>query len=264
MRHIIALTTITAVAIMATAAGPASAKPHGKDPKPGQGQGAHPRPQPRPVKPKPKPPKPPCAARPSCNPAGGCKGKPRCGQCKKPKRCQGTCPPRRRCPPPPVDPVPAPPANPCEDDPTGAGCPLAPCDPSTEECPADPDTGSETEPEPPPLVSDALGIHAEEALLSTPNGRHVRRCRVSRTRGGGFYSELSAGWQFSSARVRPCRPGRLSGGWTEGARFRVIREVTGELICKGLWLGYGSSTWYETTQGWVWSGATATARWVRC
>ena len=162
------------------------------------------------------------------------------------------------------------PDQPIADDPTGAGCPLAPCDPTTEECPADPglpgdpEAGAETEPEPPPLVSDGLGIHAEEALLSTPNGRHVRRCRVSRTRGGGFYSELAAGWQFSSARVRPCRPGRLSGGWTDGARFRVIREVTGELICKGLWFGYGSSTWYETTQGWVWSGATATARWVRC
>lgn len=122
-----------------------------------------------------------------------------------------------------------------------------------------------------PLVTDRLGIHTGSALTAPkapakrePTARRLAGCGGS-LYGGGFSTQLASTWTLLAARSAACTSASQTGSYGSGIRFNVSRETNGQAICRGQTYGYGSSIWFKTARGYVWSGGTTNPRWnTRC
>lgn len=77
-----------------------------------------------------------------------------------------------------------------------------------------------------------------------------------------YYLTLGSGWSTLVARSTPCTSSTQTGTWAMGNTFLASGWTTeGTFICRGGTYGYGSSTWYKTSRGWVWSGGTNQPVW---
>ena len=119
-------------------------------------------------------------------------------------------------------------------------------------------------PAPPPPVTDGLGSRSPSALVSGLQRPGRATCRITRRGGGSFLTGAASGWRVVGAHRRPCRSTRATGIWWFGGPITVRRQARGELVCMAPAAGYGSDVWYDTPQGWIWSGATATPQWRLC
>lgn len=129
--------------------------------------------------------------------------------------------------------------------------------------------------EPPPTgpyVTDLVGTHTGDPLTPLPEkGKKAKReqraqrlasCGGSQY-GGGFNSRLGGGWTSLAIRTQACTGSSSVGSYGTSSTFYVSRETSGEFLCRGRSYGYGSSIWFKTSRGWVWSGGTANPRWNR-
>ena len=121
----------------------------------------------------------------------------------------------------------------------------------------------------PTQVRDELGKRSASTMNALPPLRKqlAKRRRLSQPcgpfgrYGGGFYTNLGAGWTFLAARTGPCRAARARGGYGPGRRWKVKRQTHGEEICYGRSVGKASDVWYLSRKGWSWSGGTANPDW---
>ena len=102
---------------------------------------------------------------------------------------------------------------------------------------------------------------AELNLLEGSVAERLSTCSPS-TYSTSFTTRLASGWTSLNARSSPCTSASVTGTWTSGVTFSVNRYTSGGTnICRGSSYGYGSSYWYRTSRGWVWSGATTSPIW---
>jgi hypothetical protein len=103
----------------------------------------------------------------------------------------------------------------------------------------------------------AAGIRTLEPIGAA---QRVGTCNPS-TYGTSFTTTLGSGWSTLNARSAPCTSASANSTWT-GGTFRVTAYTPGGTsICRGGSYGYGSSYWYRTSKGWVWSGGTSDPIW---
>jgi hypothetical protein len=118
-----------------------------------------------------------------------------------------------------------------------------------------------------PLVTDRLGTHAGEPLTplgkkGDPTASRAGICDAG-LYGGGFNTRLGSSWTSLTIRSRPCTGSSSNGSYGTSSAIYVSRETAGEFICRGRTYGYGSSIWFRTSRGYIWSGGTANPRWNR-
>lgn len=118
-----------------------------------------------------------------------------------------------------------------------------------------------------PLATDQLGTHTGPSLTSPkvhakgePTARRLAGCGGT-LYGGGFTTQLASTWTLLAARSAACTSATQTGSYGSGIRFTVSRETNGQGICRGRTYGYGSSIWFKTARGYVWSGGTTNPRW---
>lgn len=121
-----------------------------------------------------------------------------------------------------------------------------------------------------PLVTDRLGTHTGE-LLTLPPLRSTESDPVASKAGECDASLVSLGktitlrlgpaWTGLAIRTKPCTSGTYVGIYGTLGSFTSSSWTRGEFICRGRTYGYGSSAWYKTSKGYVWSGGTNTPRW---
>lgn len=101
---------------------------------------------------------------------------------------------------------------------------------------------------------------AELKLIDVPVAERLGICDPP-TYGTSFTTSLGSGWSSLTARARPCTSGSYQGAWT-GGTFKVTSYTSGgQNICRGGSSSAGSSYWYKTSKGWVWSGGTSSPIW---
>lgn len=115
------------------------------------------------------------------------------------------------------------------------------------------------------LVTDRLGTHSGERLtppvnLSDPTASRLGACDAA-LYGSGFITRLGSTWTALAIRKQPCTDGSQVGVYGTLGTITVQRETKGEFICRGRTYGYGSSVWFKTSKGYIWSGGTAHPRW---
>ncbi len=100
------------------------------------------------------------------------------------------------------------------------------------------------------------------ALLGGPIAERFANCTNPNWYTAGYYMTLGPGWSTLVARSGPCTSQTQTGYWSMNQTF-LATGVTGEgtFICRGGSYGYGSSAWYKTNRGWVWSGGTSRPIW---
>lgn len=81
------------------------------------------------------------------------------------------------------------------------------------------------------------------------------------TYGTSFSTRLGSTWTSLTARSAPCSSGASQGAWNGGSFKVTAYAASGQFICRGTTYGYGSSYWYRTSKGWVWSGGTSDPIW---
>ena len=118
-----------------------------------------------------------------------------------------------------------------------------------------------------PTVTDRLGTHTGEILRplgkkDDPVATRSGICDPS-VYGGGFGTGIGSNWSSLAIRSRPCTGSSGVGTYGTTSSIWVERETQGEFICRGRTYGYGSSIWFRTNRGYIWSGGTDHPRWNR-
>lgn len=118
-----------------------------------------------------------------------------------------------------------------------------------------------------PFVTDRLGTHAGEALTpldkkGDASATRLGECDAS-LYGSAFTTRLGSAWTSLTIRTKPCTGSSSNGSYSSSSSISVSRETAGEFICRGRTYGYGSSIWFKTSKGYIWSGGTANPRWNR-
>ncbi|MBO9533100.1 MAG: hypothetical protein J7513_09030 [Solirubrobacteraceae bacterium] len=112
-------------------------------------------------------------------------------------------------------------------------------------------------------IGSKLGKGPAATELNLIDGAVAQRlgsCSPS-TYGTSFTTTLGSGWSSLAARSQTCTSGSLLSYWTGGS-FKVTSYTAGgQNICRGGSYSYGSSWWYKTSKGWVWSGGTSNPVW---
>lgn len=121
-----------------------------------------------------------------------------------------------------------------------------------------------------PLVTDRLGTHTGELLTpppsrstsSDPSASRLGDCDISLVSLGKTLTlKLGPAWTGLAIRTKPCTSAPSVGLYGTLTSFTSSSWTRGEFICRGRTYGYGSSAWYKTSRGYVWSGGTNTPRW---
>lgn len=103
---------------------------------------------------------------------------------------------------------------------------------------------------------------AKLSILEGPVAQRFGTCSAPVWYSDNGYAGLGPGWTSLVARSTPCTSSTATGNWAYPSTFLIYgwtRE--GTFICRGGTYGYGSSTWYKTSRGWVWSGGTSKPIW---
>ena len=116
-----------------------------------------------------------------------------------------------------------------------------------------------------PLVTDRLGTHVGDALTPLPTKGDETASRLgicdASLYGNGLTTRLGSTWTALAIRSKPCTSASSSGAYGTSGTISVSKETAGEFICRGRTYGYGSSIWFKTSKGYIWSGGTANPRW---